>query len=81
MPIADPHLSKEHTRAVVTGEVPSSLDPPPGCRFHTRCPLARERCRVEEPILRSVGDGHQVACHFAEEAVLSNPFGSPVTEG
>ena len=81
VPIADPKLSIEHKRAVVTGEVPSSLAPPPGCRFHTRCPMAQERCRVEEPLLRIVGTGHEVACHFAEEAVLSNPFGSPVTEG
>ncbi len=79
VPIADPKLSRLHQRAVVSGEVPSALAPPSGCRFHTRCPLAQERCRVEEPRLAQVGDGHEVACHFAEEAVRNNPFGPPVT--
>jgi oligopeptide/dipeptide ABC transporter ATP-binding protein len=76
IPVPDPVASREKVRVVVAGEVPSSLAPPPGCRFHTRCPLAQERCRTEEPLLRPVGDGHDVACHFAEEAVRSNPFGS-----
>jgi oligopeptide/dipeptide ABC transporter ATP-binding protein len=79
VPIPDPKLSRLHHRAVVTGEVPSSLSPPTGCRFHTRCPMAQERCRVEEPKLQLVGDGHQVACHFAKEAVETNPFGSVVS--
>jgi oligopeptide/dipeptide ABC transporter ATP-binding protein len=76
VPIPDPRLGREHHRTVVAGEVPSSLAPPPGCRFHTRCPLAQERCRSEEPLLRTVGEGHAVACHFAEDAVRSDPFGS-----
>jgi len=75
VPVPDPVVSRERRRAVVSGEVPSSLAPPPGCRFHTRCPLAQERCRTEEPLLRLVGDGHEVACHFAEEAARTNPFG------
>jgi oligopeptide/dipeptide ABC transporter ATP-binding protein len=79
VPIPDPRLSREQRRAVVGGEVPSSLAPPAGCRFHTRCPLVQDVCRAEEPVLRPVGDGHAVACHFAEEAVRSNPFGPPVT--
>ena len=79
VPIADPRLSREHHRAVVLGEVPSSLDPPSGCRFHTRCPMAQEVCRTEEPPLLHVNDGHEVACHFAEEAARSNPFGSSVS--
>jgi oligopeptide transport system ATP-binding protein len=77
VPIPDPKLSAERARTVVGGEVPSSLAPPPGCRFHTRCPLAQERCRVEEPALERVGDGHEVACHFAAEAVRTNLFGTP----
>jgi oligopeptide/dipeptide ABC transporter ATP-binding protein len=76
IPVPDPVVSREKARVVVSGEVPSSLAPPPGCRFHTRCPLAQDRCRTEEPLLRPVGDGHNVACHFAEEAVRLNPFGS-----
>jgi oligopeptide/dipeptide ABC transporter ATP-binding protein len=76
IPVPDPVASRAKARVVVAGEVPSSLAPPPGCRFHTRCPLAQERCRIEEPLLRPVGDGHDVACHFAEEAVRADPFGS-----
>ena len=79
VPIPDPRLSATHHRAVVTGEVPSALAPPAGCRFHTRCPMAQEVCRVEEPPLERVSDGHQVACHFAEEAVRSNPFGTVIS--
>ena len=44
--------------------MPSPLNPPPGCHFHTRCPIAQDRCRVDVPELRDIGDGQQVACHF-----------------
>ncbi|HEX4213489.1 MAG TPA: oligopeptide/dipeptide ABC transporter ATP-binding protein [Candidatus Dormibacteraeota bacterium] len=75
VPVPDPEIgARRHT--VVRGEVPSALAPPAGCRFHTRCPLAQDRCRTEEPLLRRVADGHQVACHFAEEAVRADAFGS-----
>ena len=75
VPVPDPTVgARRHT--VVRGEVPSALAPPAGCRFHTRCPLAQDRCRAEEPLLRKVADGHQVACHFAEEAVRADAFGS-----
>ncbi|WP_375460062.1 ABC transporter ATP-binding protein [uncultured Enterovirga sp.] len=50
----------------VSGEIPSPLAPPPGCQFHTRCPLARDRCRSEPPSLRTIAPGHLVACHYAE---------------
>jgi oligopeptide/dipeptide ABC transporter ATP-binding protein len=76
VPIPDPVLSRAQQRAVVSGEVPSSLAPPPGCRFHTRCPIAQEICRTEEPPLEKVANGHQVACHFADVAVRGNLYGS-----
>jgi oligopeptide/dipeptide ABC transporter ATP-binding protein len=55
-----------HDTAIPTGEVASPLSPPPGCRFHPRCPLAAEVCFVDDPALRELGPGHSVACHFAE---------------
>ncbi len=61
IPIPDPDLKRERT--ILTGDVPSPLHPPAGCRFHTRCPQAEERCREEEPPLVHVGGEHWVACH------------------
>ncbi len=51
-------------RIILQGDVPSPIKPPPGCRFHTRCPYADERCRVETPLMREVGPGHFAACHL-----------------
>lgn len=65
IPIPDTEVKRE--RVILTGDVPSPLNPPGGCRFHTRCPQATERCSREEPELRTVGPGHQVACHLCEE--------------
>jgi oligopeptide/dipeptide ABC transporter ATP-binding protein len=62
-PIPDPRRKRE--KVVLPGDVPSPIDPPPGCRFHTRCNYAREGCREEEPLLREVRDGHFAACFFA----------------
>jgi peptide/nickel transport system ATP-binding protein len=55
------------SRTPVAGEVPNPLNPPPGCTFHPRCPLANERCKAERPMLRRLDDGAQVACHAVEE--------------
>src|SRR5690606_25992766 len=63
VPVPDPFARK--APVALAGEIPSPAAPPPGCHFHTRCPLAVERCRVEVPPLRALGDGHQVACHLA----------------
>ncbi|CAB4773027.1 MAG: ATP-binding cassette domain-containing protein [Actinobacteria bacterium] len=59
---ADPEIQQNH--ATLGGEPPSPLNPPSGCRFRTRCPFATEKCAAEEPQLRDIGSGHQVACHY-----------------
>jgi peptide/nickel transport system ATP-binding protein len=62
VPVPDPTAPRN--RVILTGDVPSPINPPSGCRFHTRCPLVQDRCRTEEPALRPVGDGHVSACHL-----------------
>src|ERR1043165_5232498 len=62
VPIPDPAAKKQ--RVVLHGDVPTPINPPPGCRFHTRCPIAVDRCRIEEPPLRQIEDGRDVACHL-----------------
>jgi oligopeptide transport system ATP-binding protein len=64
VPVPDAELERARERIVVTGDVPSPIDPPPGCRFHTRCPFAMEKCRRLTPILRPTDDGGLVACHL-----------------
>ena len=61
-PIPDPKV--ERKRTVLLGDVPSPIDPPPGCRFHTRCPLVQEICRKERPLMREIKPEHHVACHL-----------------
>jgi oligopeptide/dipeptide ABC transporter ATP-binding protein len=61
-PLPDPRAKRE--RIVLEGDIPSPLRPPAGCRFHTRCPLAFDRCRTEEPQLRPAGPDHAFACHL-----------------
>ena len=70
-PIIDPE--KKRTKIVLSGEIPSPRNPPPGCRFHTRCPVAQARCRTVEPPLASIEDGRVVACHFPLPAGTSPP--------
>ena len=64
VPVPDPGALRQRT--VLSGDVPSPRAPPSGCRFHTRCPVAFERCRTEEPAPRQVAPGHIVACHLAD---------------
>ncbi|WP_201274115.1 ABC transporter ATP-binding protein [Microvirga brassicacearum] len=76
-PIPRPWAVSRPARIVLKGELPSPLAPPSGCRFHTRCWMAREQCRTDEPKLREVA-GRQTACHFAEEVVATaGPVGTP----
>ena len=70
IPKANPHARADE-RLLLSGEIPSPIDPPSGCRFHTRCPYACERCRAEAPVLRPVS-GRLVACHRADELELND---------
>jgi len=63
IPLPDPKLSKSREKIKLKGEVPSPINPPPGCRFHPRCPYATSICKVEEPKLVRVSGEHYVACH------------------
>lgn len=66
IPIPDPKVEEAKERIKLKGELPSPIDPPPGCRFQNRCQYACDRCRKERPKLREVEPGHYVACHLAE---------------
>jgi len=64
IPSPEPSIERAKTGAAIKGELPSPVNPPSGCRFRTRCPLAQELCAAQEPPLRSFGPGHVAACHF-----------------
>lgn len=81
IPLADPDAKRE--RIILQGDVPSPINPPVGCRFHTRCPFAEQICREQEPEFIDVGGGHQVACHFATPETIAagdNPTPSKAAE-
>ena len=90
VPIPDPTVERERETILLAGDLPSPANPPPACRFHTRCPYVQPtRCRDEVPPLRPLSTGHLVACHWAEEIeagklepherepVVAAPFGEP----
>ncbi len=79
VPIPDPRVRRD--RIILQGDVPSPINPPSGCRFHTRCPYADARCRTEEPVLRVVRPGHTVACHLREVGAAPRPSRSPTAAG
>jgi oligopeptide/dipeptide ABC transporter ATP-binding protein len=62
VPVPNPKLRRE--KRLLQGDVPSPINPPPGCTFHTRCPYAMDRCRQEVPVLKEIGPGHGVSCHL-----------------
>lgn len=64
VPIPDPPLQRARQRIVLRGEVPNPVDPPPGCRFQSRCPVAEARCASETPVFEEKAPGHWVACHL-----------------
>ena len=66
VPLPDPVKSRARQRILLEGDIPSPLDPPSGCRFHTRCPYATARCSAEQPKLKEYGPGHFAACHLLE---------------
>ncbi len=65
VPVPDPR--RRRIQPMPAGEIPSAIDPPSGCRFHPRCPIARPNCAVEEPALRELRPRHSMACHYAED--------------
>ena len=67
VPVPDPKVSRSRQRIVLEGDIPSPMNPPSGCRFHTRCPYATERCNDEVPEFKEYGPGHWAACHLLEK--------------
>lgn len=64
VPLPNPVQQRSREKIILSGDLPSPVNPPTGCRFHTRCPFAEEKCRVEEPSWRELTEGHWIACHF-----------------
>ena len=77
VPVPDPRVQMQRERIVLGGDLPSPLNPPSGCVFHTRCFVAQDRCRTEKPVLREFSPGHTVACHFP----ITEPLSGGVIHG
>ncbi len=73
IPIPDPEVSRSRKRVVLEGDVPSPINPPKGCKFHTRCPYATDRCRAEKPEMLTVEPGHTCACHKVQQELNLKP--------
>ena len=67
VPIPDPEVTRSRERLILEGDIPSPINPPSGCKFHTRCPFATDRCKQEEPAFKDYGGGHWAACHLLEK--------------
>jgi peptide/nickel transport system ATP-binding protein len=72
--VPQPTPGVQRERIILKGDVPSPINPPKGCRFHTRCPYVFDRCRSEEPVLREVLAGHVAACHLHDRPAAENPL-------
>jgi oligopeptide/dipeptide ABC transporter ATP-binding protein len=79
IPIPDPRETRRRPRTVVSGEPPSPVEPPSGCRFHTRCPYATGICKTVEPPLTQHSDGHAAACHHPRNVAVRNAPAAPVS--
>ncbi|MFZ4530849.1 MAG: ABC transporter ATP-binding protein [Alsobacter sp.] len=79
VPVPDPDAKRQ--RIILGGDVPSPVKPPPGCHFHARCRYAFDRCRIEAPQSRTVGEGHLAACHLHDRPPADNPLLAPAAPG
>jgi len=80
VPVPDPELQRTRERIILPGDPPSPIDPPSGCRFHTRCPIAADICSAQEPELLEVAPGHRAACHFAKPCPIDLTGGCDVAD-